>query len=402
MKRVRLWHWVGLRMSLLAIGAVLAIAFAMWVHFTLADRAMLQTIPLPVQAEFQQLRADPQLNQARLWQILSEYYPIDNFLGGLGNSDWLLLWLLVAASIPLILLFGFLFSHPLSRQFSSIAQMARHVAQGDEKAPDELQRLIGDFNSMTTQLQGYEQEVRESSAMIAHELRTPLNAALGRVQGMLDEVFPRDLNQLELVKRQLDQLNKLVDDLHLLSLAKAGQLVLDKTRFNLGQLVHERLSWFNTQLHSASSEPTMDAWDKSSTSSSTTPCVTPPKAANCRSVRSRPAPRSSSRQGHLCSAWRQHSRRQSRRRRRGDPDRDAGLTDLGGVPATMCSHGHFDQLSGGEHDGFVIITADAQGVMVDVHARRPVVLSPGLTPATEVTAYSRARSFRKPRERIEP
>jgi len=263
MKGVRLWHWVGLRMSLLAIGAVLAIAFAMWVHFTLADRAMLQTIPLPVQAEFQQLRADPQLNQARLWQILSEYYPIDNFLGGLGNSDWLLLWLLVAASIPLILLFGFLFSHPLSRQFSSIAQMARHVAQGDfstrlpanEKAPDELQRLIGDFNSMTTQLQGYEQEVRESSAMIAHELRTPLNAALGRVQGMLDEVFPRDLNQLELVKRQLDQLNKLVDDLHLLSLAKAGQLVLDKTRFNLGQLVHERLSWFNTQLHSASIEP---------------------------------------------------------------------------------------------------------------------------------------------------
>ncbi len=32
----------------------------------------------------------------------------------------------------------------------------------------------------------------------------------------------------------------------------------------------------------------------------------------------------------------------------------------------------------GEHDGFVIITADAQGGMVDVHDRRPVVLSPEL------------------------
>ncbi|MFV3415346.1 SOS response-associated peptidase [Pseudomonas sp. NY15436] len=31
-----------------------------------------------------------------------------------------------------------------------------------------------------------------------------------------------------------------------------------------------------------------------------------------------------------------------------------------------------------EHDGFVIITADAQGGMVDVHDRRPVVLSPEL------------------------
>lgn len=32
----------------------------------------------------------------------------------------------------------------------------------------------------------------------------------------------------------------------------------------------------------------------------------------------------------------------------------------------------------GEHDGFVIITADAQGGLVDVHDRRPVVLSPDL------------------------
>ncbi|PMY37296.1 hypothetical protein C1Y35_19605 [Pseudomonas sp. GW456-L14] len=31
-----------------------------------------------------------------------------------------------------------------------------------------------------------------------------------------------------------------------------------------------------------------------------------------------------------------------------------------------------------EHDGFVIITADAQGGMVDIHDRRPVVLSTDL------------------------
>ncbi|AZD14982.1 Gifsy-2 prophage protein [Pseudomonas chlororaphis] len=32
----------------------------------------------------------------------------------------------------------------------------------------------------------------------------------------------------------------------------------------------------------------------------------------------------------------------------------------------------------GEHDEFVIITADAQGGMVDIHDRRPVVLAPDL------------------------
>lgn len=43
-----------------------------------------------------------------------------------------------------------------------------------------------------------------------------------------------------------------------------------------------------------------------------------------------------------------------------------------GRPALCASIG---QSTGGEHDGFVIITADAQGGMVDIHDRRPVVLS---------------------------
>jgi putative SOS response-associated peptidase YedK len=46
-----------------------------------------------------------------------------------------------------------------------------------------------------------------------------------------------------------------------------------------------------------------------------------------------------------------------------------------GRPALCASIGRF---KGDEQDGFVIITADAQGGMVDVHDRRPVVLAPEL------------------------
>ena len=46
-----------------------------------------------------------------------------------------------------------------------------------------------------------------------------------------------------------------------------------------------------------------------------------------------------------------------------------------GQPALSASIGQF---AGNDHDGFVIITADAQGGMVDVHDRRPVVLPPEL------------------------
>jgi signal transduction histidine kinase len=254
-----LWRWVGMRMSLLAIGAVVVIALCMWINFRLSDRNFLQHLPPAAREELLQLRAEPQLNETRLRQLVAEYYPVEFFQPDIANRDWLILACLVMAAIPIIIVCGMWFSRPLSSQFSAIAQGARRVAGGDfltrlpphKQAPDELQRLVSDFNSMTTQLERYELDVRESSAVIAHELRTPLNAAMGRVQGMLDEVFPSDAVQLSMVKRQLDQLRNLVDDLHLLSMARAGRLVLERSDFSLAALFAERLAWFQPQLDEA-------------------------------------------------------------------------------------------------------------------------------------------------------
>lgn len=255
-----------MRMSMLAVGAVIVIAFCMWLHVTVSDWLTLQAMPADVRMEFLRLQAEPTLDMVKLRELFFEYYPIENLLPGIANKEWWVLAALVSIAIPIIIFFGFLFSRPLSSQFSSIARGARQVAQGDFKTrlpmsandPDELQALVSDFNTMTTQLGRYELEVSESSAMIAHELRTPLNAAMGRIQGMIDEVFPRDLAQLEMVHRQLGQLNKLVSDLHLLSLASAGQLTLDKTEFSLEKLVVERLGWFATPLDEAGVAVTID------------------------------------------------------------------------------------------------------------------------------------------------
>jgi putative SOS response-associated peptidase YedK len=50
------------------------------------------------------------------------------------------------------------------------------------------------------------------------------------------------------------------------------------------------------------------------------------------------------------------------------------------APILCAAIGQFpsDERAASEHDGFVIITADAEGGMVDLHDRRPVVLSPEL------------------------
>ncbi|MGC3520109.1 two-component sensor histidine kinase, partial [Pseudomonas aeruginosa] len=57
--------------------------------------------------------------------------------------------------------------------------------------------------------------------------------------------------QLMLVKGQLDQLNRLVGDLHLLSLARAGQLAMEKYQFSVNELISERLEWAAPQIVAA-------------------------------------------------------------------------------------------------------------------------------------------------------
>ncbi|WP_145003712.1 sensor histidine kinase [Pseudomonas oryzihabitans] len=261
-----LGRWVGWRMSLLALGAVLLIAAGMYLWFLFGDWWVLRQVPELARAEILQLRADPQQNEARLWELFSHYYPVRYFLPGIASRDWWVLVGLVLAAVPLILLAGFRLSRPLSREFSAIAAAARQVASGkldtrlemSETAPAELRRLALDFNSLTARLQQYERDVRDSSAILAHELRTPLNAASVRVQGILDEVFPADARQLQMVKRQLDLLNTLVGDLHTLSLAEAGQLALDQRPFVLAALVEERLAWFAPQLQAEAIQVRLD------------------------------------------------------------------------------------------------------------------------------------------------
>lgn len=251
-----LWQWVGLRMSALAIITIIVIAFAMWLRFAISDAMVLSKLPPDALKEMHQLRADPHSNASRLWQLFEQYYDVIDFLPGIASREWWLLATMVACAIPIVVLCGLYASRPLSRQFTTVAEAARKVSEGDfsaranvvEGSPEELIGLAEDFNGMTAKLQRYEREVSESSAMVAHELRTPLNAAMGRLQGMLDQVFPCDESQLKMVHRQLEQLNLLVGDLHLLSLARAGQLSLEREQFLAEELVQERLAWASPRL----------------------------------------------------------------------------------------------------------------------------------------------------------
>lgn len=256
MKANPLWLWIGFRMTLLAVGTVITITVCVYSYFWLTEYQTQQSMTPNDRSEYVSALADVQHNEARLWDIVQRYYHIGDFISGASNhSSWWVVFIFSVIVIPITIIIGLLLSKPLSGQFGKIAEAARKVTNGDlavrvavnKRQPTEMQALSENFNRMVEKLSLYEKEVKESSSNLAHELRTPLNAALGRVQGMLDDVFPQSAEQLRLVQDQLNNLNTLVGDLHLLSLVHAGEFKIHAAPLSLNRLIKERLAWFSPQ-----------------------------------------------------------------------------------------------------------------------------------------------------------
>ncbi|WP_414502579.1 sensor histidine kinase [Zymobacter sp. IVIA_5232.4 C2] len=272
-RRVRpgapLWRWIGVRMIALAMSAILFVCGGMWLRFAWWEGHLRAKIPAPVRQELDMLEAQPRGDRQRLLQIYGEYMYGEYFTNESENKDLLFFGGFIVLSIPLILVGGAWMSLRLSRQLSAVAISADQIAQGDftsraalaQHSPEALRSLTDDFNRMAERLERRERELQASSAATAHELRTPLTAAKGRLQGMLDGVFEPTAQNFQLIMRQLDQLNHLINDLYLLSLISAEQLALSPSDFAVRSLLEERMAWAAPRLRELGMQAQVEAND---------------------------------------------------------------------------------------------------------------------------------------------
>jgi signal transduction histidine kinase len=80
---------------------------------------------------------------------------------------------------------------------------------------------------------------RQLLADVAHELRTPLAILQGRIEGLIDGVYPRDETHLAELLDETRHLARLVEDLGTLAHAEAGALELRRETVDLGDLVRD-------------------------------------------------------------------------------------------------------------------------------------------------------------------
>ena len=156
----------------------------------------------------------------------------------------------------------------LSPVFSSLKHLkkqAQNIAGKDfsteieTKGPIEFQELGQAFNDMSRNLQDTfqsldesEQEKRMMIAQLSHDIKTPITSIQVTVEGILDGVIKEEerLHYLTTIGRQTERLNKLVEELDVLTLNAQPRDIADEEVEDvfLDQLLIESMSEFQLQI----------------------------------------------------------------------------------------------------------------------------------------------------------
>jgi signal transduction histidine kinase len=115
------------------------------------------------------------------------------------------------------------------------------------KGQQDLRSLSDSFNEMASALERNDRERREMFADIAHELRTPLSIIRGRLEGIVDGIYSADGSQVSMALEQTYLLERLVDDLRLLTLAETRELPFEIRPVDLHQLAQHTLDLFSAE-----------------------------------------------------------------------------------------------------------------------------------------------------------
>jgi two-component system sensor histidine kinase AdeS len=241
---------LGLRLWLLVLAALAAVTalVTLMLYFFAIDWIATQAVKAAIgEVAFEQF-----MNGEVLPEVEEKYFAIYEYY----NNKWFFalgfLVSFIAAGI-----IGWFGAHPLLRHMAALRQTAATIRLGDLSArvgnhrlsAAEINNFASDFNALIDRVERAERETRESAAALAHELRTPLTVIRGRVQGMIDGVFTTDAAALHLLLRQVELLNRLVEDLRFLTLFEAGRMVFRTEQLQLDTLIREVLTSYPKLQH---------------------------------------------------------------------------------------------------------------------------------------------------------
>lgn len=159
-------------------------------------------------------------------------------------------------SVLVALLIGAVLARTLTSPIRELIDAAHVIARGDlghqvpVRSQDELGRLAIAFNRMSSDLDRSNRQRKQMTADIAHDLRTPLSLILGYTEALSDGKLTPTAEIFGVMHQEAGHLNRLIDDLRLISLADAGELPLTLAELPAAALIERAVAAFRAQAES--------------------------------------------------------------------------------------------------------------------------------------------------------
>ncbi|MFK7734116.1 MAG: ATP-binding protein [Pseudomonadales bacterium] len=155
------------------------------------------------------------------------------------------LLLICGGIFALCLLIAYPMARHLTRPLMELEKSTSRLAAGsfDERIQldrkDELGSLGRSLNELAKTLERNDGVRKRWLADTSHELRTPLSIVRAQLGAMLDDIRPLSKAEVEVALKQVQHLQKLMDDLYELSNADIGALRYTKQSIDLSELISE-------------------------------------------------------------------------------------------------------------------------------------------------------------------
>ncbi|HEY5585850.1 MAG TPA: HAMP domain-containing sensor histidine kinase [Ruminiclostridium sp.] len=180
------------------------------------------------------------------------YYYTDNDLDFINTLNKLLVAVGVLALLFALLLGNFMakrLSMPISRVITSAKQISKGYF-GDRileaSNTKEIEQLTSTFNDLAENLEGQENLRKRLSADVAHELRTPLATLQSHLEAMIDGIWEPDKERLTSCHEEILRINRMVGDLERLARYEGENLILNKTTFDISEIIQHIVNNFET------------------------------------------------------------------------------------------------------------------------------------------------------------
>ena len=154
-------------------------------------------------------------------------------------------------ALPLVVIIGALVGYQITKRsfkpIDAITQAAEEIGKGSDlsrriqlaKGRDEIHQLAATFNLMFARLEASFEEEKRFTSDVSHELRTPTAVIMSQCEYALAHVDNEEEYRaaIEVIKRQVDKMSALIDQLLVFTRIEQGVEKIHKERTDFSELV---------------------------------------------------------------------------------------------------------------------------------------------------------------------